>query len=207
MVNGLRCLSRNDADPTSRASVFSLVKRRDIDSHDSMVGIYALDNDLSKWWSELQPDLKLDPRTIADVPKTWLSRMLLINLIYHQSLCALHASSIPLFSWVVADESWSTARRSQAQIAFEHACEASSLMAAVISIRKNLNPAHTFIAYAAYSGCAIQVPFMWCSNAVVRQRAITNVQTNVKVIQMMAQDWKFAALLVGGSFSLQSKCH
>jgi hypothetical protein len=53
----------------------------------------------------------------------------------------------------------------------------------------------SFIAYAAYCGCAIQIPFLWCSNQEVRRHAIANVGANIKMIETMATYWKIAALL------------
>ncbi|KAK4889551.1 hypothetical protein LTR27_011629 [Elasticomyces elasticus] len=180
------------------ASVFSHIKSPDLDFGESVTGIYALDSDLSKWWSQVHPELKLDPANASGISKDKLSKVLLLNLIYYQSMCALHASIVPLFSWSVAEGKLvghSAARQSSAQVAYEHACTASDLMDAVLSLLPTLNPAHSFIAYTAYSGCAIQIPFMWCSNLAVRQRATRNVQTNVKVISAMATCWKFAVLL------------
>lgn len=179
-----------------RASVLSHVKTPDFDIRESLPVIYALDADLSRWWSQLPLELKLEPSKATALPKDQLSRILLLNLIYHQCLCALHASIVPLFSWTFAEESCFAARRASAQVAFEHACTATALMDAVLDVLPSLNPAHTFIAYTAYSGCAIQIPFLWCSNTAVRRRAAANVRTNVRVISAMALCWKFAALLV-----------
>ncbi|KIX06345.1 uncharacterized protein Z518_04321 [Rhinocladiella mackenziei CBS 650.93] len=177
------------------ASVFSLIKSPESSISERMTGVYALDNDVVRWWSEVPPTLKLDVSNIATIPKDQVSNILLLNLIYHQSICALHASVIPLFSWSIADDSWSSARRSSAQIAFEHACTASTLMDAVYSVHTGIILTNSFIAYAAYSGCAIQIPFMWCLNKNVKSRAIANVRTNVMIIRAMAPYWKFAALL------------
>lgn len=185
-----------DTDICGRASVFSLVKTPESSISERMTGIYALDDDLTKWWSEVRPDFKLESTNITSVAKDHLSIILLINLVFHQSLCALHASVVPLFSWTVANDSWSSARQSSAQMAFEHACTASVLINAATSLHASPSPTHTFIAYTAYSGCAIQIPFMWCLNAAVRERATTNVRTNIKMIRAMAPYWKFAALLV-----------
>jgi hypothetical protein len=159
-----------------------------------MTGIYALDDDVSTWWRALRPSWKLTASTITTIPAARLTNILLINLIYHQSLCALHASVVPLFSWSAGDDNWSSARQASAQVAFEHACAASALIDATLST--GICVLHTFIAYAAYSGCAIQIPFMWCLNSKVKERAITNVRANTKMIHKMAPYWKFAALLV-----------
>lgn len=180
----------------SRSAVFLLVKSPESSIRERMTGIYALDEDLSRWWLELRPDFKLTSSNFSTVPKDWLPNVLLLNLIYHQSLCALHACVVPLFSWSTGDESWSSARQSSAQVTYEHACTASTLLEATLSTYRTLSAMHTFVAYTAYSGCAIQIPFMWCSNPTVKERAIANVRTNMRTIRAMAPYWKFAALLV-----------
>ncbi|OBT75851.1 hypothetical protein VF21_04434 [Pseudogymnoascus sp. 05NY08] len=53
----------------------------------------------------------------------------------------------------------------------------------------------SFIAYAAYCGCAIQIPFLWCSEPSVREKAHANVRTNIRMIHLSAKYWKFSALL------------
>jgi hypothetical protein len=53
-----------------------------------------------------------------------------------------------------------------------------------------------FVAYAAYSGCAVQIPFLWCSEVSVKQRARANVEANISMIQQMSSYWKLASLLV-----------
>ena len=118
-----------------------------------------------------------------------------MNIVYHQSLCALHASIVPLFSWGAGD-GWLSARQLSAQVAFEHACAASELIHAVLSTFDRLAAMPSFIAYAAYSGCAIQIPFMWSSNTAVKDRARANVRANVKMLHILGAYWKFAALLV-----------
>lgn len=158
--------------------------------------IYALDSEVGSWWAKVPTALKLDLTNATNMPKDQISNILLLNLIYHQSICALHASVIPLFSWSIADDSWSSARQSSAQIAFEHACTASSLMNAVCSAHSDIVLTHSFIAYTAYSGCAIQIPFMWCLNKKIKALATANVKTNVMFIRASAPYWKFAALLV-----------
>ncbi|KAJ3547467.1 hypothetical protein NM208_g1502 [Fusarium decemcellulare] len=54
----------------------------------------------------------------------------------------------------------------------------------------------SFVAYAAYCGIAIQIPFLWCSDSTVRDRAQAHIGANVKMIQMMSSYWKLASLLI-----------
>ncbi|KAH7011168.1 hypothetical protein EDB80DRAFT_711345 [Ilyonectria destructans] len=160
-----------------------------------LTDIHALDERISDWWRNVRPALKLNPSNIAAVPHDALPKILLANLVYHQSLCALHASIVPLFCWGPGDDSWATARQLSAQLAFDHACRVSELIAGVFSTYPRLSAMPNFVAYAAYCGCAIQIPFMWCLNLKIRERAHANVKANVRMIHTMAHYWKFAALL------------
>jgi hypothetical protein len=183
-------------DTTSRSSVVSFIKSPDSGLKSRIPGIHELDENISHWWRNLRPDFKISPSNIATVPRDRLPKILLINIAYHQSLCALHASIVPLFSWSASDESWSLARQLSAQVAFEQAKLVSALIGAVLSNLDSLSAIPGFIAYAAYCACAIQIPFLWCSNLVVKDLAHANIKTNVRLIQSMATYWKFAALLV-----------
>ncbi|KAH8808017.1 hypothetical protein F5884DRAFT_857574 [Xylogone sp. PMI_703] len=177
------------------ASVLELIKAPENSLSNRVASIHELDEKLSAWWRNLTPDLKLTPSSIGSLPPNTLSRILLINIVYHHSLCALHASIVPLFCWDPADDSWLSARQVSAQVAFEHACATSTLLEAVLSRFPSISSLPGFIAYAAYCGCAIQIPFMWCSNPTVKKQSQENVKTNIKIIDTIAQYFKFAALL------------
>jgi hypothetical protein len=160
--------------------------------------MYALHERLSEWWRGLPAELCLTPDNIPRVEKCELSNLLLINVVYHQSLCTLHASIVPLFCWgeaVKEEDGWLVARQLSAQVAYEHAYATSDLLKAVMAIN-GLSVAPSFTCYAAYCGCAIQIPFMWSSNISVRERASTNVRANMEIIKHMSPYWKYAALLV-----------
>jgi len=126
-----------------------------------------------------------------------LPKVVLIDIVYHQCLCALHSSIVPLFSWSTGDGSWASARQVSAQIAYDHACAASTVLESALTYLPDANSLPSFVAYAAYCGCAIQIPFLWSSEPRIRDRAQKNVRTNVKIIRILAKLWKFSALLVG----------
>ena len=169
--------------------------------------IHALDDQISKWWSRLPSGFRLSPSSLADVPQKILPSIVQLHIIYHQCLCALHSSIVPLFCWSVGDDSRSLARQLSAQEAFENACSVSALIDAFLSTFATPGVVPPYAAYAAYCGCAIQIPFMWCSNASVRERTRANVRANIRIIHILAKYWKFASLLVGNSRSspLQKK--
>ncbi|KIW93881.1 uncharacterized protein Z519_05196 [Cladophialophora bantiana CBS 173.52] len=178
-------------------SVHSLIKCRETDISERITSLHAFDEKLSSWWQEVSPDFKLTPSKVTEMATDARSfpKILLLNAVYHQSLGALHASIIPLFSWSPGDSSWLTSRHCSAQLAFEHACSFSELVKTVVSTYARPGAIPTFVAYAAYSGCAIQMPFMWCSNPTVQGRIRANVKANIQLIQSVAVYWKFAALL------------
>ena len=159
--------------------------------------MYTLHERLSDWWRALPPEMRLTPTNLAATAKKLLPNILLMNVAYHQSLWALHASIVPVFCWGEGDESWSTARQPSAQIAYEHACRTSELLDGVLStFDDKLGAMPSFICYGAYCGCAIQIPFIWSSKRLVRERVHANVKANMKMINIMSAYWKFAALLV-----------
>ena len=162
-----------------------------------VTAIHALDNRIAEWWSKLPTTLRLSPSDVPGLPYDVLPKLLLIHAVHHQCLCALHSSIVPLFSWSAGDDSWLSARQLSAQIALEHAREASALFEAVLTHLPRLSAIPSFVAYAAYCGCAIQIPFMWCSEPAVRERAHANVRINVRIIHILAKYWKFTSLLVG----------
>jgi hypothetical protein len=182
----------------SRSAVLTLIKTSESGFCDRIAAMYTLDDELSRWWCKLPSHLRLTPSDIAKIPHGRVPNTLLLNVVYHQSIVALHASIVPLFCWSTTNNpsSYSTARLSSAQVAFEHACAISALLEAVLSSHIRLGAIHTFVAYAAYSGCAIQIPFMWCLNLAVKQRTTSNVRANVNMIRGMAPFWKLAAYLV-----------
>ncbi|KAM0329645.1 hypothetical protein ACHAPQ_006714 [Fusarium lateritium] len=123
--------------------------------------------------------------------------MLLVNLVYHQSLCALHSSIVPLFCWSKGDGTYSSARQLSAQVAYEHSGSISALIKSALDTNCPISAMPLFVAYAAYSSYAVQIPFLWCSEVSVKERARTNVEANISMIQHMSSYWKLASLLVG----------
>ncbi|KFZ17772.1 hypothetical protein V501_01572 [Pseudogymnoascus sp. VKM F-4519 (FW-2642)] len=176
-------------------AVFNLIKSPESSISARVSDIHALDAQIAEWWSKLPTSLHLTLSSISGTPHSVLPKLLLIHTVHHQCLCALHSSIVPLFSWGASDNTWLTARNLSAQIAFEHACKASTLFEAILTNSNESSAIPSFIAYAAYCGCAIQIPFMWCSEPSVREKAHANVRTNIRMIHLSAKYWKFSALL------------
>ncbi|KAF5686683.1 hypothetical protein FDENT_5686 [Fusarium denticulatum] len=176
------------------SSVVSVV-RSEGDLNSRLQEIFSVENNISSWWNHVPVAFKLDASPLSNISRKYLPKIILTNLAYHQSLCALHSSIIPLFCWSRGDRAYSSARQLSAQVAFDHAVAISSLISAILNTGHPLSSMPIFAAYAAYSSCAIQIPFLWCSEPSVKERAQSNIDNNVKMIQGMASYWKLASLL------------
>ncbi|KAF5974791.1 hypothetical protein FCOIX_8092 [Fusarium coicis] len=168
------------------SSVVSVV-RSEGDLNARIQDIFGVENNISSWWNEVPVAFKLDASTLSRITRKDLPKIILMNLTYHQSLCALHSSIVPLFCWSKGDSTYSSARQLSAQIAFDHAGAISSLIIAILDTGYPLRSMPIFVAYAAYSSCAIQIPFLWCSELSVRERAQSNIDANVKMIQVAGE--------------------
>jgi hypothetical protein len=176
-----------------RYAVYQLVRQSETNWALRLASIQALDGRINEWWSKLNQNLQI---TSAEMPSNIIPNLLLLHIIYHSCLCALHSSIVPLFSWSTSDAASSYARQLSAQSALQHANAISSLLGAAREVQ--LDPARmpSFIGYAAYCACAIQIPLLWCSKPEIKQRAQTNLLTNLGVIQVIGKHWKFIELLV-----------
>ncbi|RBR23141.1 uncharacterized protein FIESC28_04136 [Fusarium coffeatum] len=176
-------------------SVVSVVRWKDTDLSTRIQQIFKTESEITTWWQRVPDNFRLDASTALTTDQNSLPIILLTNLIYHQSLCVLHSSIVPLFCWSKGDNAYSSARHLSAQIAYEHACTISSLVRAVSNSGCPFSSMPIFVAYAAYSSCAVQIPFLWCSQPGVKAQAQLNVQANMNMIQEMSSYWKLASLL------------
>jgi hypothetical protein len=135
-------------------AVYQLVKQSETNRALRLASIQALDGRINEWWSKLYQSLQITP---AEMLLNFVPSLLLVHIIYHSCLCALHSSIVPLFSRSTSDAASSYARQLSAQSALQHANAISSLLGAAREVP--LDPARipSFIGYAAYCACAIQV--------------------------------------------------
>ncbi|ERS98385.1 hypothetical protein HMPREF1624_05169 [Sporothrix schenckii ATCC 58251] len=205
--------------------ISDIVKKTDVPK---LTTLDSLHESLSQWWSNVPDSLKLplelpvagETRTQdvdGDAPSSEpqhspLPLRLLLCVMYHQSICILHSSIVPLFSY--RSDSATTAalshshlslysRHVSAQLAFEHA-QAVSQLIKLSQRHYNIDPDRIpgFVSFAAYSACAVQIPFFWCSNQDVQTRARSNVLVNLRMIQQMGKHWKYVSLLGINSWTL-----
>ncbi|KIN06860.1 hypothetical protein OIDMADRAFT_109269, partial [Oidiodendron maius Zn] len=177
------------------SAVHTFIKNPISDPSTGMAELQALDARIYKWRTNIPRSLELTPATIPTTSMSILPRLLLIHIVYHQCLCALHSSIVPLFTSSETDDSWGYAIQLSAQTAYDHSNIACALFEASLSHLGGSGTFASFIAYAAYCACAIQIPFLWCQQLNVKERAQVNVRSALKLINSMAKFWKFSALL------------
>lgn len=186
---------------TNRSSVVSSIKEPGTNIQCRLTAIQIIDARIQTYWSNLPDELRLNGRTsLSKVDVDALQGILLLNIVYHQCLCALHSSIVPLFSWSKSDWDATYALHLSAQIALDHANSISSLFRATLELPWDFNKMPSFLGYAAYCACAIQMPFLWCTRPEVKQQAHMNVVTNLNVILIIGKIWKFVQLLVFSPF-------
>ena len=179
-----------------RTAVYLLIKKPETKTALRLAALQELDSRINEWYSSMSPCLALTPASVVSTPLSIFSRLLLTHIVYHQALCALHSSIVPLYSWSTSDESCLYARQVSAQVALEHANAASALCDAALNRQWDASRISSFVGYSAYCACAIQMPFMWCSDQVVRERAHANVLVDLRMIQLLGKYWKLVAYLV-----------
>lgn len=170
-------------------------------THQSRIStIHGLDAEIRAWWSQVPPTLHLTPTNIATFHRDDLTTLLLVQVVYHQCLCALHASIVPLFTWGCHPATISSSQQLSAQLAYENAYATSRLLKMVLDHSPDTSDFSSFLGYAAYCSFAVQVPFKWCLDTSVRESAETNTTINLRVIQRLSRYWRFVSLLVSHLF-------
>lgn len=187
-----------------RIRIRSLLKKPCTSFPARLIAIHEIDSEISKWRSTFPAVVEIDSNTGFDETHITIPNLFSLHIIYHQCLCSLHASIVPLFSWSANTDAFQSARQISAQIAYEHANSISRLVQRILDGAHELSRTSSFVGYACYSSCAIQIPFLRCANASVRERAQLNVVSNFKMMNYVARFWKFTALLVWMRFLLNS---
>lgn len=178
------------------SEVSKAIKEPDVTFTSRLNDIQQLDRGIREGRSKLCDFFPLECDTMAMVPRGDLQRLLLVHIIYHQCLCSLHSSIVPLFSWSPCDDAFAYAQQLSAQTAYENANSISMLLETALDLDWDSRKMPSFIGYAAYCSCAIQTPFVWCSKAEVRQLAVRGIIANLKALQILGSQWMFLNLLV-----------
>ena len=185
--------ARSALADSHRSEVYLLVRKSEPNWAQRLASIQALDGRIHEWWSKMHPSLQI---SLAEILSNDLPNLLPVHIIYHSCLCALHASIVPLFSWSTAEGAPPYAQQLSAQSALHHANAISSLLGAAQQAQCDPARMSSFIGYAAYCACAVQIPFLWCTKPEVKQRAHANLLINLGNIQGVSKHWKFIELLV-----------
>ena len=189
----------------SRSSVSTQVRSwREVPT-EKPLDVRGIANTISAWWQRVPSACKLTRSNISSAVLEHVSKLVLINTLYHQSLCILYSSVVPLFSFTANNGEASATWNESAQIAFDHTCAISDLGKAILDMKYPVARLPSIFSYAAYSGSAILIPFMWCSKASVRAKVLEHATTNINIIQELAKHSKFAALMVSSDLSQTAK--
>lgn len=161
--------------------------------------IETLDARLRKWRAQLPPEFQLRSDKTVSCPEAIRPQILLLHATYHQCMCALHCSIVPLFSLCKTEglEWYIHSQRVSAQVAHDHACEITSLVRGILSQHPS-DPYKCpgFVGFALYCSSAIQLPFMWSSSGEGRRSAQRNIRDNLSAMAMIGQNWRYVATLV-----------
>lgn len=178
-----------------RSTVDSLLKTPGSNHQERIATIHQLDAKVREWWAQVPSNLHLTPTNIITFHRLDLTKILLINTAFHQSLCALHASIVPLFTWGPHPPTLALSHQLSAQVAYENACAISQLFRMVLDYNADTSDFSSFLGYSAYCSFAVQVPFKWCLDSTVKESATINTEINLRIIQGLSRYWKFVSLL------------
>ncbi|KAI1113205.1 hypothetical protein F5Y14DRAFT_227411 [Nemania sp. NC0429] len=175
-----------------RSEVQTLVKQTNAPWSTHFTSLQDLDGRIKQWWARLHCSLRI---SLCEAPPEMRPNLLLLHVLSHACLVALHSSIVPLFSWRPSEKASLYARQLSAQTALHHANAISSLLGAARDAQCEPDTMPSFIGYAAYCACAAQIPFLWCSKLQIKQMAHANLLINFGVIRGIGKYWKFIELL------------
>jgi hypothetical protein len=151
-----------------------------------------LDTKLRVWQKDLPEVFALSRACIRSSKEK--GQILSLHIIYHQVMCALHSSIVPLFSLTPLKGECGLFQTTSAQTAFFHAQKVSSIFIQAGPLFRL--PTVGFLGYAAYCSSAVQMPFLWCQKIHIRQSAYFNIEANMEVLHAVGKHWKLVAILV-----------
>jgi hypothetical protein len=136
------------------------------------------------------PDLNV----VSFVSEARLSQVVLLNIAYHQCMCVLHSSIVPLMSLGPTLQDFGYSQVLSAQIALRHARHISDIFHGSHRWKPSVAPG--FVGYAAYSSIAIQLPFLWCQKSGVKELTLSNIRTNSRIMTVISRHWRIVLCLV-----------
>lgn len=186
----------NSALIICRNETCELIQKKPRNMQSYLVAVQELDLAVSKWHTGLPASFQnLDQNLLDDSAAS--PTLYLLHFFYHQCMCSLHASVVPLFCWGgFTNDANPLAQQLSAQTAFEHSRSISSLASSILAGAFPASMGNSFLGYACYCACAVIIPFLRCTNVAVRARAHQDVLANLTLIQQLGTYWKFTKLLV-----------
>lgn len=183
-----------------RSKICELVQSKPRNMHSYLLAVQELDLAVSKWYQGLAAPFKAPNETAAsEARSTATAAVYMLQFFYHQCLCSLHASIVPLYCWGGLSNDQSSnplAQQLSAQTALEHARSISNLASLVLAGAYPVSQSNSFVGYACYCACAVVMPFLRCANAAVQAQAHRDVLANLGMMQALGQYWRFTKLLV-----------
>lgn len=176
-----------------RSAVQALVREPDPSWETQLAAIQAMDGRVQDRRSDMHLTLQLQP---VNISSSTSQNLLLIHIMYHVCLCALHSSIVPLFSWSATEGASAYTQQLSAQTALQHANAISTYLESVQSAQYDFSRLHGFIGYAAYCASAVHLPFLWCTMSEVRNKAHANLLTNLAILREVGKYWKYVEALV-----------
>lgn len=180
-----------------RPSVCRLAHNDKLPMDQKLMSLQKLDSRLKEWQKGLPSVFSLhlmDQRTKAQE-----SQAIMLHMMYHQIMCTLHSSIVPLFSFSPQEENYRFFKSTSAQTALFHARQISAVFAQGNLWNRTI--ATGFLGYAAYCSTAIQMPFLWCEKEQVRANAHSNIVANLDALHAIGRHWKLIATLVSPPYT------
>jgi hypothetical protein len=182
------------------SSVYRLISDIEQEPVARLSALSSMDAELRQWRAYLPHHFSaalLDDANLND--HRLRVSALILHVIYHQSMCALHASVVPLISLGAARHfiPYTHAQRLSAQVAYENACEVSSLVSKAVS--RHPDDAYQwsgFVGYALYCSCACQLPFLWSVESSTSGSASRNIKANLETMAKIGLNWRYVLNLV-----------
>ncbi|KAH8880880.1 hypothetical protein GQ53DRAFT_889362 [Thozetella sp. PMI_491] len=177
-------------------SVYLFIRDSDLGGSQKLLRIQTLDDQLRAWRRDLHETFELTPGILNAASRSVISQITLLHIGYHQSMCVLHSSIVPLFSLNPTGHDNAYAQKISAQTALEHARHVSAVFRDYLSPSGCTKQASGFVGYAAYCSCAIQLPFLGCTKPEVSLAARANIKLNYEIMGIIGHQWKIIKVLV-----------
>ncbi|CEJ89862.1 hypothetical protein VHEMI05683 [[Torrubiella] hemipterigena] len=172
-------------------AVHMFVQDTKLHGDDKSTKMQSLDARLHEWNRNLPSRFLLTPSNIGSASSVIVAQIVLLHIHFHQCLCVLHSSVVPLFTFGAASDVQPHFQSVSAQLCFDHANQISSTFE--LALDWCTSHAYGFVGYAAYCATAIQLPFLQCSDETISLRALANIAVNNRVIHGVAKRWRFVA--------------